>query len=464
MIGAIRTYFPFYRRNLSLAVPIMISQFGQTITNIIDTIMIGHVGLREFAGASFAIFVYLIPFFFLISFCCGITPFIGNSVGEGNPRKAASFFAKGLVINSILSTLLLILCYAIMPFFKYMGQDPGILPFSNAYYRIIVLSIPPAALFFTFKSFSEALGNTRVPMFVTIGINILNIFLNWCMIYGHCGFEAMGVAGAAWATLISRVAGAAILWIIFISTKEYSSVMVYLSKHARKKSSTAMDASIKTVSLAEIADGAGDVMGKSAGIGFQGLLEGVVFSVSAFMSGWFGRTAIAAYNISDQLSTATYMIAMGVGQASTIRVSTWVGEGKFEHIRKAGFAALHLALFFMVCCGVLFIIFKKSIPYIFVSEPHAAALAAELIVIVSAYQVFDATQLSAMCALRGLKDVKIPLIYSFISYYVIGMPCAYILAVPAQMGPRGIILGLTAGLATAGVLFITRFLKLTKSF
>ena len=216
--------------------------------------------------------------------------------------------------------------------------------------------------------------------------------------------------------------------------------------------------------MMEWRDGAKEVAAKSTGIGFQGLLEGIVFSVSAFMSGWFGRTAIAAYNIADQLSTATYMIAMGVGQASTIRVSTWVGEGKFEHIRKAGFAALHLALFFMVCCGVLFIIFRKAIPFIFVSEPHAAALAAELIVIVSAYQVFDATQLSAMCALRGLKDVKIPLVYSFISYYIIGMPCAYILSVPLQFGPRGIIMGLTAGLASAGILFVTRFLRLTKDY
>lgn len=462
MIAALKTYMPFYRRNLSLAVPIMISQLGQTITNIVDTIMIGHVGLREFAGASFAIFVYLIPFFFLISFCSGITPFIGNSVGEGNPRKAASFFAKGIAINSVLSIALVILCYAVMPLFPYMGQDPGILPFSRSYYWVIVLSIPPAALFFTFKSFSEALGNTRIPMFVTIGINILNIFLNWCMIYGHCGFAAMGVTGAAWATLISRIVGAAALWVIFINRKEYSPVMVYLSRHAEKHFSTAM---VKgKITAAEIARGAREVMAKSAGIGFQGLLEGVVFSVSAFISGWFGRTAIAAYNIADQLSTATYMIAMGVGQASTIRVSTWVGEGKFEHIRKAGFAALHLALFFMVCCGILFIIFRKAIPYIFVSEPHAAALAADLIVLVSAYQVFDATQLSGICALRGLKDVKIPLICSFISYYIIGMPCAYLLAVQAQMGPRGVIIGLMAGLATAAVLFISRFLKLTRNY
>jgi len=460
-----KTYLPFYKRNLALAVPIMVSQLGQTVTNLVDSVMVGHLGTREFAGVSFAIFVYLIPFVFAISFSCGTVPFLASSIGSGNRKECARYFMGGFILNAVVSVLLFLICLAIIPFMDYMGQDPEILPYSKEYFAIIAFSLIPTIVFFYLKNFSEALGNTRIPMYVTIGLNVVNVFLNWIMIFGNCGCPALGVTGAAISTVISRFVGIAALVIIYLHRFEYKQVLKFIIPALWRRETSAgecRDSEREFIRFSWIDNFKviRRTFSMSLPIGFQGMMEGTIFSVGAIMSGWFGQYAIAAHNIADQLSTSTFMIAQGIGQATTIRVSTQLGAGNYDDTKRAGRAAMHLAIFFMSCCAIVFVSFSRSIPFLFLYNHMVARIARPLIFIVAAYQIFDAIQLTGLSALRGLKDVKIPLLFSLISYYGICFPCAYIIGVVMNIGPKGIWLGFLCGLFTAGLLFQLRFNKL----
>ena len=199
----LKSYIPFYKRNLNLAFPVMITQAGQMIVTFADNIMVGHLGTVEFAGVAFANSIFVIGMVFCVCFTQGLTPYIGQCYGKGENDNLAKYFQNSFIINLILSIKMIILMYAVMFFMPYMGQDPTILPYSYSYYKILVISILPFILFFSIRNFSEGIGITKYAMYITIFSNLLNIFLNWVLIFGYLVFPNMVVDGAAIATLIS---------------------------------------------------------------------------------------------------------------------------------------------------------------------------------------------------------------------------------------------------------------------
>jgi MATE family multidrug resistance protein len=207
-----------------------------------------------------------------------------------------------------------------------------------------------------------------------------------------------------------------------------------------------------------------EVMKTSFPISFQGLIEVTTFSLAGIMAGWFGAVAMAAHQASQTIITFSFMVAQGVGVAATIRVSHQYGEGRLADARKAGFAASHISIALMALAGITFILFNDLIPLIFTKDPQVVEIAAKLLYVAAAFQLFDAIQLSALASLRALADVKWPLVTSIFSYYIVGIPFAYIAGTTFGLGPVGIWLGLLVGLMLAAVLFLYRFNKLTKGF
>ena len=442
----LKSYIPFYKRNLSLAFPVMITQAGQMIVQFADNIMVGHLGTSQFAGVGFANMVFTVGFVFCTCFTQGMIPHIGQSYGKGEHKKVAEFFANGIALDAMICGLVMALMFGIMPLMDHMGQDPQILGYAKEYYRIMVWSMAPCIMFYVIRALTEGVGNTSYTMFITIVCNILNIFLNWVLIYGHLGFEAMGVAGAAVATFISRVAMMLIGIVILLSGKIYKR---YLP-----------DIRPSSLGIGKI-----KVLAKTSfPIGFQGLVEVTAFSLAGIMVGWFGKEAMAAHQAANTIITFSFMVAQGVGVAATIRVSHQYGEKRYADARKAGFAATHISIALMALAGITFIVFNDIIPYIFTSDPKVAHIAGNLLYVASAFQLFDATQLSALAALRALADVKWPLILSIFSYYCLCIPLGYIAGSVMGLGPIGVWFGLLAGLMIASGLFLLRFHKLTKNF
>ena len=442
----IKSYIPFYKRNLSLAIPVMITQAGQMVVQFADNIMVGQLGTSQFAGVGFANALFSMGLVFCTCFTQGLIPFIGQSYGRGEHGKVSEYFTNGILLNALMCISVMAIMMAAVPLMDHMGQDPRILGYAREYYRIMVWSLAPFIIFYVLRALTEGVGNTKYTMYITVFCNVLNIFLNWVLIFGHFGVEAMGVEGAAWATFISRCAMLGIGIAILLSGKLYKR---YLG-----------DIRFRALNFSQFKD----VMKTSFPMSFQGLVEVTTFSIAGIMAGWFGEVAMAAHQASQTIITFSFMVAQGVGVAATIRVSHQYGERRFADARKAGFAASHISIALMALAGITFILFNDVIPYIFTQDHHVAEIASKLLYVAAAFQLFDAVQLSALASLRALADVKWPLVTSLFTYYVIGLPFAYFAGTTFGLGPVGVWLGLLAGLMLAAILFLYRFNKITKGF
>lgn len=437
---------PFYRRNLKVAFPVMITQAGQVIVQLVDNIMVGHLGAAQLAGVSFANAIIMIGLVFAIGFAQGITPLVGQYYGKGDGKSVAVALCNSAVLNAIMAAVLTLVMIAAGLMMDRMGQDPEVLGYAKEYYFIIVAGFIPMIAFFNIRFFSEGIGNTRNEMWITVGTNLINIFLNWVLIYGNLGAPELGVAGAAWATFISRVLGAVIFLIILFRVEEYRRFVRQTPPKPIKTSEI-----IRQLKL-------------SLPVSLQSLLEVTAFSFAAIMVGWIGKYELAAHQIAQNLSSLSFMTATGIGAAATIRVSHQFGAGRREDAFHAGKAAVHMAVAIMVFFGLVFITFHKSIPYIYTDDPNVIPAAGRLIIILSLFQVFDAIQLASRSSLLGLKDINIPLIFSAISYYVICLPSAYLLGFTFGFGPEGVWTGLLLGLAVASAMFYTRFVRISKRY
>ena len=397
----LNSYIPFDKRHFNLALPVIITKAGQLIVTFVDNIMVGHLGTVEFAGVAFSNSIFVIGMVFCVCFTQGLTPYIGQCYGKGENDNLAKYFQNSFIINLILSIKMIIVMYAVMFFMPYMGQDPTILPYSYSYYKILVISILPFILFFSIRNFSEGIGITKYAMYITIFSNLLNIFLNWVLIFGNLGFPKMGVDGAAIATLISRlVMFISFLFLIF-KISPYKDYMKLIRKPLIDKNK------IK------------DLLKTSIPISFQGLTEVTAFSLSGIMVGWFGKEAMAANQIALTITTFSFMIAQGIGVAATIRVSHQFGEKRFADAIKACFASMHLSVALMGTAGIIYIFTRHYLPLLFTTDAQVAAIASTLLIISAGFQIFDAIQLAGVASLRALKDVKVPLLYSILSYYFV---------------------------------------------
>ena len=442
----LREYVPFYKRNLKVAFPVMITQAGQVLVQLADNIMVGHLGAAQLAGVSFANAIIMIGLVFAIGFAQGVTPVVGQHFGKGDGRAVAVALSNSAALNAIMAVVLTGIMLTVGAFMDRMGQDPEVLRYAKQYYFIIVAGFIPMIAFFNVRFFSEGIGNTRNEMWITIGTNILNIFLNWVLIYGKFGAPALGVAGAAWSTLISRVLGAIAFLIILFRVEEYRKFVRLTPRRA--------------VHLREMLR----QLKLSLPISLQNLLEVTAFSFAAIMVGWMGKYQLAAHQIAQNLSSLSFMIATGIGAAATIRVSHQFGAGRREDAYYAGIAAVHMAVAIMVFFGLLFISLHRVIPFIYTEDPAVIPIAGRLIIILALYQVFDAVQLASRSSLLGLKDINIPTVFSGISYYVICLPSAYLLGFTFGLGPDGVWIGLLLGLAVAALLFNVRFRRVCRRY
>lgn len=442
----LREYLPFYKRNLKVAFPVMITQAGQVLVQLADNIMVGHLGAAELAGVSFANAIIMIGLVFAIGFTQGVTPAVGQHFGKGDGRAVAVTLSNSAVLNAVMAVLLTCIMLTAGTFMERMGQDPEVLRYAREYYYIIIGGFIPMTAFFNVRFFSEGIGNTRNEMWITIATNAMNIFLNWVMIYGNLGAPRLGVAGAAWATLISRVVGAIAFIVILFRVEEYRRFVRLTPKYP--------------VQLPEIFR----QLKLSLPISLQNLLEVSAFSFAAIMVGWMGKYELAAHQIAQNLSSLSFMITTGIGAAATIRVSHQFGAGHRQDAYHAGFAAVHMAMAIMIGFGIVFISLHNAIPYMYTEDQAVIPIAGRLIIILALFQVFDAIQLASRSSLLGLKDINIPLAFSAISYYIICLPGAYLLGFTFGLGPEGVWIGLLMGLAVAALLFNLRFRHICRRY
>jgi MATE family multidrug resistance protein len=333
---------------------------------------------------------------------------------------------------------MLILLSACIPFLDRFGQDPEVIEVARPYYILIVISLVPFLFFSFFKQFLEGLGNTMVAMVITLLMNGLNILLNWAFIYGNWGLEAMGATGAGLGSLISRIGMPLCFWVVMAFHKEWKQ---YLSIAWNRFSWQ------RICELAKI----------GFPIGGQTLLETFLFTASFVIIGWISKEALAAHQVANQIADMTFMLALGIGSATTIRVSHQLGEGNIHGVRMASNASIHLVLLMNTIGAALMISLRNYIPMLFTEDQEVIAIASQLIIIAGLFQYADGLQAVGAAMLRGITDVKVPMIIAFVAYIVVGLSVGLLCAFPLHLGAVGIWIGFICGLALAAICFHIRF-------
>lgn len=432
-------YFPFYRRNLKLAFPVVLSQVGQVTVSLVDNMMVGHVGTTELAAASFTNSTFMIGLFFGMGITLGITPLTGNEFGKGNLRNASIWLKNGIFTHMAAALVLAVIMFSIYFFLPYMGQPDDVVELAKPYYLILCLSYIPFMLFFSIKQFFEGIGNTSIAMRITLTANVVNILVNYVLIFGKLGFPEMGLNGAGIGTLISRIV-MPVFFFVYISKKiQFKRYFILAAKEHLSKE--------KIVSVLKI----------GIPIGFQIIVEVIAFGIGAIMMGWLGEIPLAAHQVAIGLASFTYMISLGISQANTIRVSHQMGNSDFHALKMAATASTHLVLAFMSVMGIVFVLARTILPLMFTPDPEVIKIASALLIIAAFFQIFDGLQVVMLSTLRGMSDVRLPMFIAFFAYVVLGIPTSYVLAFILDVGPVGIWIGYLVGLGTAGILFYARF-------
>jgi len=428
-------YLPVYRKNLALAVPVIFSQIGQVTVNLVDSIMVGHIGTIQLAAASFATSVFMVGMLFGLGITLGITPLVGQSFNSGNSRNLGSWFKNGIIVNLIASVLICLAMSSVVLFMNRMGQSKEVVQKAIPFYLIHVSSLIPLMLFFSFKQFFEGIGNTKIAMIITIIINLVNITLNYILIYGKLGFHTLGLNGSGYASLISRL----LMPVLFLlMTLRIPAFRVYLLE--------AFHSGFEKIKIKRI-------ISIGFPIGLQMVIEILAFTLGAIMLGWISKESLAGHQIAISMASMTYMISLGLASGTTIRVSHAFGEHNRNELKHAVLASLHMVIAFMSLMGILFVLLRNQLPLLFTSDPAVIKVASGLLIVGAFFQIFDGMQVVLLGALRGMADVRIPMFIAFFSYIIVSLPISYLLAFVFNVGYAGVWIGFVFGLSTAAILF-----------
>lgn len=449
------TYRNFYKENLQLAFPVILSQIGQITVQMADTAMVGHYGGDDptpLAAVSFATNLFYIIFITSLGLTFGLTPLVGERFAQKRDRHVRELLQNGLLLYSligVMATLVLIASRGMFPIMASLmmgdggdGSIAGVVDMALPYYDTLIWSMFPVMIWATIKQFLEGVGNTRVAMVTIILANSLNILLNWIFIFGKCGFEPMGAVGAGYATLISRVVQCLMMVVYFFQAKRFRIYTQGLLKRSM----------IKFRRIAEI-------LKMGIPISFHMFMEASAFVVAGIMVLAFGAASVSSYQIGVNMMNLTFMIVIAIGSSTTILCSHIYGNKDFSRLRRTVNAAYQMGLLWNVSVAMLFVAFRYQIPTLFTSNAEAIEITADMLIFISLFQVSDCLQAISISIMRGLQDVKVLMPIVFISYVVINIPVGYLLAFECGFKTNGLIMGFIVGLSCCAIMTIRRVRK-----
>lgn len=446
-------YTKEFEYNLKLATPVILGMLGHTLVAFVDNIMVGQLGTAELAAVSLGNSFMFIAMSLGIGFSTAITPLVAEADGESNFDAGKSSFKHGLFLCTVLGIVLFLMVFFARPVMYYMNQPAEVVKLAMPYLTLVAISLVPLIVFQAFKQCSDGLSITKYPMYATIIANVVNVILNYLLIFGKFGFPELGIVGAAVGTLASRLIMVVYLW--FLMSQHYKARTYVLH--------------IKLFRLSR------NMLRKLINLGFPSALqmffEVAIFTAAIWLSGILGKNPQAANQIALNLSSMTFMVAMGFSVAAMIRVGNQKGLKRFRELRRIAFSLFFITTLFGVVFATVFLLFSGELPKIYLDENDPAKLvdnlqvltiASKLLLIAAIFQISDAVQVVVLGALRGMQDVKIPTLITFVAYWVIGFPISFYLSMYTEYTSSGIWIGLLAGLTASAIMLYFRFNYLTK--
>ena len=442
-----------FKYNLKLSFPVMIGMLGHTFVQFIDNIMVGQLGTAELAAISLGNSFVFIAMSIGIGFSSAITPLVAEADGAKKEDDVSRIFEHSFLICLILGIVLFLSVFLNRNLLYSMNQPLEVVELASPYLFWVSMSLITIVTFQSFRQFADGLSFTRAAMYSTLVGNAINVILNFFLIFGFWIFPKLGVEGAAIGTLISRIC--MLTFIIF-----YLKLHKKLSKYIKKFFPSKVE--IKRVKK---------ILYLGLPSALHSLFEVAFFVSAVWMSGFIGKNSQAANQIALNLSSMTYMVALGVGVAAMIRVGNQRGMMNFKKLREVALSTLLLIIIIDIFFCFIFLTFNDSLPLLYLdsSDPsgfndvsEVLKIASNLLIVAGVFQLFDGIQAVVLGSFRGMQDVIKPAIIIFFSYGILGFPISYTLGFYTSLGMVGIWIGLLSGLFFSSLFLFLRFNYLSK--
>ena len=433
------------KTTVKLAIPVIIGQLGHMMMGVVDSLMVGRLGVIPLASASLANSIVFLILVVGIGFSYAITPYVAMAYGKKKFSECGVVLRQGLLTGIAIAVVLTAITFGMTGVIPGLKQSAEVVNETVPYMKILGWSIIPVLIFQVYRQFSEGLFFMKPAMMIIIAANILNALFNWIFIFGHWGFPAMGLRGAGYSTFGTRTAMAVALAAYIMSSRKFNPFSPGLRY---KKIDWQMMGKLVKLGMASA---------------FQNFFEIGAFAGAAVLIGWFGPNELAAHQIALNMAAITFMFGLGISASASVRVGNAVGRKDFGYARRAGVISVFLSAAVMGSFGILFVVFRNQLPQLYVSDVSVVHIASSLLVIAAMFQISDGVQVVSLGVLRGLADTRFPTVVTFIAYWIIGLPCGYFLGFVMDYKAQGVWIGLFLGLTVSALLLTIRFFTLTRS-
>ncbi|MBC7140908.1 MAG: MATE family efflux transporter [Rhodobacteraceae bacterium] len=438
------TYAAHARALLVLGLPLIGSNLAQMALHVTDTVMVGWYGVTELAAVVLGASTFFILFILGSGFAQAVMPMVASALGRGDETQVRRDTRMGLWLSILYGVAIYPVMFWSGPILLALGQEEAVAALAQDYLRIAGAGMVAALLVMALKSYLSALERAGVVLWATLAGVVLNIALNWALIFGNWGAPELGVKGAAIASVATQVLTLAVM----VLYAEFHPALrrFHLFQRFWRPDWPAFH----------------QVYRLGWPIGLTGLFEGGLFEAAALMMGWIGTMELAAHGIALELSAITFMAHLGLSNAATVRVGRAQGMGDLVALKDGAVTAIGLSLSVAVVVVVIFLTVPEPMIRLFLdpANPQAPAItayAATLLAVAALFQLADSAQVMALGLLRGVQDTRVPMVIASVSYWLTGIPASYALAFPLGLGGTGLWLGLVVGLAVAAILLMARF-------
>jgi MATE family multidrug resistance protein len=430
------------RATLVLAVPMMIGQFGQMLMGITDTLVLGRVGIVPLAAVGFSNTLLGTLYVGGIGLLTSIGIFTAQAHGANLEKEKIEVMRSAIWLSLLAGVAAAALIWLLLPVLRIFGQPAPIEMAAAPYLAIVGLSLVPALGSMAAKTFCEALGKPVMPTAILYLGVILNLLLNLPLVFGWMGIPALGLLGSAIATLVSRffVLAGTLAYALSLSRLQWSALA--LSRvHWRR---------------------VGALFRVGWPICCQYLAEVGAFSFGAVMMGWIGTVALASHQVVLTCAATTFMFPLGISMAAAVRIGHAVGSQAYAALRRIAFGAIGISASVSAGFAALYFAAGHDIAGLFTNESVVLDLAARLMIVAGIFQIADGIQVTAAGCLRGLADVRLPMVIGFFCYWVVAMPTAFVIGFIVSPSATGVWIGFAAGLFVAATLLTWRLLGMTR--
>ena len=427
---------------LKIAIPVVIAELGWMSMGVVDTIMVGGLGPEAISAVGVGNSMHIAFAIFGMAIMLGLDTLVSQAYGARDIRECHRWFFDGLTLAAMMAVPIMLLLVGVWYAIPSLGFHGAVRPLLLSYFGVLILSTPFLLAYAVCRRYLQGMHAALPVMFALVTANLINAAANYTLIYGHYGMPALGVAGAAWATVISRA------WMLFsllfavwwIDRKRTAEAHID-DRHGLWHVDRAFDTA-RLQRLLSLGLPAASQVGAEVG----------VFALATALSGMLDPIASASHQIALNMAGVAFMIPLGLGSAGAVRVGHAVGAGERRRAAAAGWTAIILATLVMIASGLTFVLVPRQLIALFSTDANVLAVGTSLLLLAAVFQLFDGIQGVITGTLRGLGDTRTPMVVNLIAHWLFGLPISYILCFVIGWGVWGLWIGLSLGLIVTGVI------------